>query len=458
MSVYNVTRDENRAPSAPACDGNALRRVRGVTPVAHSPGVGRGASGAAPFGLIGVDGAIVTDRTAAAQAPARILYVDGLRGLAVAMVVAFHAWRYAIPGVDRSAVPPTTLADAIVGRGFQGVSLFLVLSGFCLSYPLLRRRQAGMGAWLRPSEFFARRCLRILPPYYAALALFTAISLFLAERRIHLNSVGWSPRRLDLATHLLLIHNLWRPATYTINGSYWSLALEWQWYWLFPLVLVLSLRLGAAVPLVCLAMSMAWNRWFSGVWSEGALPLHLFEFCCGIVAARCVVERRRCRPQLLAIALLATILAAEAPATHPLVLRLGLYESLWGVAFGALLLLGNESRLLGRALSWGPLVGLGTISYSLYLLHEPLIEAIETFTPVLAHHPLPVAFLAIACSALAGSIFHLAIERPCMSRATWDRVAPLLTRALRWTDGIEPAFGRLSGALRRGARGAIRAD
>ncbi len=109
----------------------------------------------------------------------RLDYVDGLRGVAIALVVLTHAWTHDPPHLwnptwyhNRMVPGPhSTVFDYIANRGYQGVSLFLVLSGFCLAYPVLKRRAAGAETWFQPSHFFARRVLRILPPYYAALLL-----------------------------------------------------------------------------------------------------------------------------------------------------------------------------------------------------------------------------------------------------------------------------------------------
>src|SRR5947209_5090727 len=93
----------------------------------------------------------------------RLPFIDGLRGVAMLSVLLYHCWVHTI------RVP---LALAVGGRhldltaplhlGYLGVHLFLVLSGFCLTYPLALRGAAGMTLDLR--RFFRRRARRILPP------------------------------------------------------------------------------------------------------------------------------------------------------------------------------------------------------------------------------------------------------------------------------------------------------
>src|SRR5262245_33011004 len=118
-----------------------------------------------------------------ATAPrARLSFIDGLRGLAVLMVLTYHCWVHTIG--ERHL--PVTVAflhrnvDVTIPLhlGYVGVHLFLVLSGFCLTYPLVREGVAGMR--LELGRFFRRRAWRILPPYYVALLIFSLLPV--AER------------------------------------------------------------------------------------------------------------------------------------------------------------------------------------------------------------------------------------------------------------------------------------
>jgi len=104
----------------------------------------------------------------------RLPFIDGLRGVAILSVLLYHCWVHTIR---------TPLLFSLGGRhvdvtaplhlGYLGVHLFLVLSGFCLTFPLARRGPSGMVLDLR--RFFRRRALRILPPYYVALGVFSLL-------------------------------------------------------------------------------------------------------------------------------------------------------------------------------------------------------------------------------------------------------------------------------------------
>src|SRR5258708_29944634 len=99
----------------------------------------------------------------------RLPGVDGLRAIAAMWVVLFHMTAFS--GAQFHNIPGL---DLFLRSGSTGVSLFLVLSGFCLFLPFaggrLHRFKAG--------EFFRRRCKRLMPAYYVALVLALALAVF----------------------------------------------------------------------------------------------------------------------------------------------------------------------------------------------------------------------------------------------------------------------------------------
>src|SRR5215471_6127059 len=172
----------------------------------------------------------------------RIDHVDGLRGLAVLLVVLYHASQTSSLTTDHST-PIARFISGALGEGEQGVSLFLVISGFCLAYPMLRKRARGNTQWLDLRGFAARRIYRIVPPYYAALGLYAGLALAFQARGIWPlpMSMNVQPDIGDIAAHLLFLHNV-TSHPFTLNASFWSLGLEWQWYFAFPVLLVAYLR------------------------------------------------------------------------------------------------------------------------------------------------------------------------------------------------------------------------
>jgi peptidoglycan/LPS O-acetylase OafA/YrhL len=130
---------------------------------------------------------------------------------------------------------------SIPAIGHIGVNLFLVISGFCLAYPFVRDPTYLQRMSLR--KFCLRRVSRIVPAYYASFLVVAAVSLLasklLPDRR---HMVLSNP--LDYILHALCLHNFSVDHVSSINGSYWSLALEFQLYFAFPLLLALMFRFG----------------------------------------------------------------------------------------------------------------------------------------------------------------------------------------------------------------------
>lgn len=309
-------------------------------------------------------------------ASSRLAGVDGLRASAALWVVLFHI------RVFSGAHLPFAPLDFFARSGSTGVSLFLVISGFCLYLPFAAGRQARFSA----GSFFVRRIRRLMPAYYCSIVVALGLNL------IGGGSLGFGPMSpadlgWQLITHLTLTHTVFPSTFYALNGAYWSLGLEWQLYLALPLLIAAIRRFGlvpalgaaAAVNVVYrLALSVAVsNHWIgSGVVSSVVLPNLLpgrwAEFVLGMVAAelfaRGQIERL---PRWTTLAWLpmmgVAILADKLPVSH----------IFYGAAFALLLIAVLQSgSLVSSIFSWRPLVGLGIMSYSLYLVHQPLVQAL----------------------------------------------------------------------------------
>ncbi len=384
-------------------------------------------------------------------------YLDGLRGIAILLVLVSHAWGFSRLNIARS-LGYHTFFDHLFWHGYEGVSLFLALSGFCLALGPLQKRAAGRPDWFRPAQFFARRAWRILPAYYVALALYVALDLVYArERWKPLFAMDRYPVWSSVVSHAALVHNLTH-ARGDFNNSFWSLGLEWQWYLVFPAALVLCLARPRAALALLLGGAVLWalvTRRPQAVPDTSAcmLPARLFEFCCGVVAAGLVVRGRRIPMWTLVLALTPPlVLALDIPAAPPLLLArhaqdlardtLGLTQPLYGLAFTALILLGARAPMAQAALSWRPLVWLGTVSYSVYLVHEPLVEAIDTYGLRWVTSPALLALCAGVAGIAAGALFHRLVERPCLDARARARVEPRLARLCARVDTLWDAAHR----------------
>jgi len=374
----------------------------------------------------------------------RLHYLDGLRGLAALFVVMHHAY-YGLTG--EAALPP--LAARLTYWLFLGrsaVDIFIVLSGYCLMLPVVR---AGTGRLPSgPAEFFRRRARRILPPYYAALGVtLLGIAAVPALRDASHPLALWNGALPAwtwgaIGSHLLLVHNF-DPAWHSkIDYPMWSVATEWQIYFLFPLLLLpVWRRLGpAAAVLAAFAASLIPLALFFDRLS-GVSPHFLGLFALGMAAADLNFSPRASlahwRDKLpwgaLSAALgVALVLASLRHWSEPL--AVAFKDILVGGATACLLVYctrfltrrheesaGRNAPLVLRLCESRPAVALGVFSYSLYLIHAPVLAVCQAFLRPLGLSPTAQLALmlgaAVPLAVLCSYLFFLAFERPFLSRA-----------------------------------------
>jgi peptidoglycan/LPS O-acetylase OafA/YrhL len=173
----------------------------------------------------------------------RVDILDYVRGIAVLSVVLFHAlgsaYSYSALPWDRLFrsfnFPASFIALLPLHFGWIGVPIFFVVSGFCIHLSFEKQGRE----W---RSFFIRRFFRIYPAYLAALILFA----FLYTNRNH--DIG-----LQFITHAFLIHNFNADTFHGINSSFWTIAIEVQLYLLYPLLVALVAKFGWRRTLILLA-------------------------------------------------------------------------------------------------------------------------------------------------------------------------------------------------------------
>jgi peptidoglycan/LPS O-acetylase OafA/YrhL len=377
----------------------------------------------------------------------RLDYVDGLRALAALLVVAGHAYFQPQNGYYSSRI----LTKLGLTYGHLAVVVFIVVSGFCLGLPAARRGDS-LGSL---KTFFFRRARRILPPYYAALVLSILFIVFVAHQKtgtVWDNSLPLTRERM--LSHWLLIHNLpdaWQnavaglfhlndlPAGEThgfINYPLWSIAVECQLYLLMPLIVWSLAKAGSMATLIWAVSVGLLLHILPNGFLDSATPWYLGQFVLGIVAARECVRRQGRIPALwrtgcyalFILVALVLLLKGKAffDAYEPYI------DTVVAAATALLLavtLSDNNSRahLPTRLLSWRPLVTIGIFSYSLYLVHAPLLHAVDLVL-VRFVTPKPEARFALLLCAIpiivgAAYLFHLAFERPFLNMRSDGRVA-----------------------------------
>ena len=297
--------------------------------------------------------------------------LDGVRGLAVAIVLLFHG------------------GFAWMSGGYVGVSVFFTLSGFLITGLLLREhRDTGR---VSLSRFFVRRLRRLLPASLACLAAISVAAAFGAfEGAAHL--------RRDVLAALLQVAN-WNALaggtsyadlvahTTGVLGPvdhFWSLSVEEQFYWVWPLAVVVSVRYlrtaaarrNAIVAIAALAVAAA--PVIAAVWGADAAywatPARLGEILVGAAMAA-VMTGRSWRGRWLPWAGLAGLAVVVHAAVAWPADRGPAYSGWLGVfALASVALIAGlqVEGPLRRVFSVRPLAHLGRISYGVYLYHWPL--------------------------------------------------------------------------------------
>lgn len=389
-------------------------------------------------------------------------FLDGTRACAALYVVLYHGilhtWNMARGGEQ----PPKWfgLSHFFLQSGRFAVSLFIVISGFCLMLPVVRNRGVLKGGAL---PFFFRRAKRILPPYYFAIA----VSLLLFFTLIGPKSgFTWAtssgPAKSWLTFHGTLMQN-WKPffnpnysqvANITlmelitaapekreaigkvmgidldINGPMWSIAVEWQIYFFFPLLVFLWRKIGAKST-VSLAMILTYSFYlkFHGMVHGWMAPHYLGLFTLGMLGANIAYgeeekwvrlrEKRFWHP--LAYTLWAIVFLVN---INPLMGLMYSYlvDLIAGPASMCLLVAAAKPgyNRLQNLLSRPKLVFVGTFSYSIYLMHDPLLRVLLNYVlfpldkmKVLQYYMLISVGLAIIVG--IAYIFHRLFERPFMN-------------------------------------------
>lgn len=352
----------------------------------------------------------------------RVAGLDGLRGLLALYVVVHHCWLLCYPGYPANTGPGW---GGWLIHGRLAVVAFIVLSGFSLAIAPARNGWR-LGGVLR---FAGRRARRILPAYWAALLVSVVLGLIAGPLPMS-HAPTW---RTVVVYGLMLQDFIAAPAP---NGAFWSIAVEAALYLAFPLLLLIRARFGAVVTLTvaCLPVLVAGPGAAIGYTWEMA-PL----FTLGMLAAG-VQRSFRGASRLLSSGLLRgrAWWWLSALAAVPVLAVIAWNGSVWtarhyfwiDLAIGpaiALLLIAVASRPPGGFLDSRPMTMLGNCSYSLYLIHVPVV-ALVSLTVGSTSFPL-VAALAVPAAVLAATLFARLFERPFMPgrMRSCERNLPVLT-------------------------------
>lgn len=359
----------------------------------------------------------------------RLEVLDGLRGIAVLLVLWYHIW-------EISWLPaPIAALQFIPETGFVGVHLFFYISGFVIVFPFVRAACEGLQppSWW---QFAFRRAIKIVPSYVLSIVLVIAIGY------ASFASAGEAFRAI--ATHLLFIHTWWADTYGALNGVLWTLAVEVEFYLLFPLLWWAFKRAPWITAGAMIATSIAYRVAVQHLFRAHApqltenLPGYLDIFALGMLSAH-LYARYRQRIASTSASWLAAVVALAGFA-----LLAALLQNLWstrlvdqwamvwqtynrtwlGVAFAIIALASLVAAPAWRRALGNPLLlFFGTISYTLYLYHQVVARELLTYhIPPYAgadahfdpHWALSYSLAALVLTVAQAAIFTYAFERPLL--------------------------------------------
>jgi peptidoglycan/LPS O-acetylase OafA/YrhL len=304
----------------------------------------------------------------------RVAALDGMRGLAVLLVLVFHIFQ----------VEPAPTGNTLLRLGYRatrfgqtGVDLFFVLSGFLITGILFDTKSSERYF----INFYGRRTLRIFPLYYGALVLALVVLPRLAGIRLTGVPSIWF---WTYSTNFALTNG----TDAGLLGHFWSLAIEEQFYLVWPLAVFALGR--AAVMRVCVA-SLAFSAALRVVIESQGLSSFMVTLCRvdTLLVGALLALAARSPGGLGGWSGKAVPAAAVALAVAlPLSLTMSGSGSIWlpavkypltAVFYAAVLVIGvtaSSGSWADRLLTLAPLRSLGTYSYGIYVYHPPLIHAV----------------------------------------------------------------------------------
>lgn len=329
--------------------------------------------------------------------------LDGLRGVAVLAVVAYHG--FGLPG------------------GYLGVDTFFVLSGFLITSLLLDEWDARNCIVL--SNFYMRRCLRLVPALVGLVTFFLlAFSLTEFERDTVARILAQSAMiMVGFANLLGLLGAV--PVMYT---HLWTLGIEQQFYLAWSVLLLVCLRRGGKGITLLVAVSMALlfalgqlaRPFPSGIVDSYVRSIGL-PIGCSLALWRHVTPRTPPREEVeVVVCLVATVaMAFLAVTAYPVAPRISPGDfTLMSLVTAAVIssVIACPQMVVSRALGWPPLAFLGQISYGVYIWHVPVMLAVTSayriYTPMNVISP--AALLYVAGSIVVSTISFKYLERPCL--------------------------------------------
>jgi len=333
--------------------------------------------------------------------------IDGLRAVAVILVLLFHF-------------------DLGISGGFVGVDVFFVISGYLITEVIRNAINAGRFSFF---DFYARRLLRLHP------ALVVTVGACMVAGFVLMDPAAFAGLAASAKYSIFSASNFY----FWLNQGYfdasaqtqpllhtWSLAAEWQFYAIWPFIVWAALKISdrfLAMLLVAMTVgSLAASQIMLGYDSSAAyfmMPFRVFELSIGALLV--FASRHRAGPAAesaitaTGIALIiASAIALDSTSPFP-----GLRALVPCLGAAACIYAGRSA--VGSVLRTWPMVKMGLVSYSVYLVHWPISVFYKYY--VFRSISLPEKVALLVASIVAGVVLYRCVERLFMSK--WQFIKPV---------------------------------
>lgn len=370
-------------------------------------------------------------------------WLNAIRGAAALYVVCHHAVMQVTIVGDHANDLFYRILQLLTIYGHYAVDIFIVLSGYCLMLPVIARQEFG-NIWI----FFARRTIRIVLPYYAALIIsFLLIYFFLGKQ----DGSHWAKTSLPVSfdsiiKHIFLVHQWFTDAASRINPAFWSVGVEYQIYFLFPFFYWLAKKIGFVVAFVVIALTSyaLWGvSYYLNILNPSATGTSIYYcalFFMGMTAAQFAKNTDLAASKwqmmldynaksLAIIALTSILIVAIAGFLierflPTIFFPLQIQSFFIGLFFSILLYLIAKDKLwatkyLKKSFIQHKLEWVGMMGFSVYLLHDPILAIVWKYAVMPMKLPfywlqtIAELLIGILVTIIASMAFYKYIELPC---------------------------------------------
>ena len=370
-------------------------------------------------------------------------WLNAIRGAAALYVVCHHAVMQVTIVGDHANDLFYRILQLLTIYGHYAVDIFIVLSGYCLMLPVIARQEFG-STWI----FFARRTIRIVLPYYAALIISLLLIYLLIGQQ---DGSHWAETSLPVSfdsviKHIFLVHQWFPDVASKINPAFWSVGVEYQIYFLFPFFYWLAKKIGfaAAFIVIALASYILWGAsYYLNIFNPSSTGTSIYYcalFFMGMTAAEFAKNTELTASKWLvkidlnakSIAITALVCILIVAITGFLIERflptiffpLQIQSFFIGLFFSILLYLIAKDKIwvtkyLKNSFIQHKLEWVGVMGFSVYLLHDPILAIVWKYAVLPMKLPfywlqtIAELLIGILVTIIASMAFYKYIELPC---------------------------------------------